>query len=72
LWPAFDSSDDFFWIFGPGEGLGLLIMFDQLSIDNGLQIDHAFENAAFEVALCEDAEEKGFIPQILSTRNSAG
>ena len=32
-------------------------MFDQVSIDRGLQIDQAFEHSAFEPALCENAEK---------------
>jgi hypothetical protein len=35
----------------------VLIMFDQVLIDRGLQIDHAFEHSAFAPALCEDAEK---------------
>jgi hypothetical protein len=48
--PTIGGGDDFVWIGGPDEGLWLLV-------DGGLEIDDAFEDAAFEAPLGEDGEE---------------
>jgi hypothetical protein len=55
--PARRSGDDFVWIGGPDEGLGLVVVIDDEAVDGGLQIDDALEDAALEAALGEDGEE---------------
>src|SRR5665213_1926729 len=55
--PASDGSDDFVRIGGPDEGLGLLIVLFEETIDCGLKVGDRAKNAALEHALCEDGEE---------------
>jgi hypothetical protein len=54
--PAFDGGDNVFRVFGPGERLGLLVVFGQVSVDGGLMIDDAFEDAPLESALGQNGE----------------
>ena len=51
------SDGDFVRISGPGEGLGLDIMFDDEAIDGGLQIDDRDEDTALQSPLGEFCEE---------------
>ena len=49
--PSFDSGDDFVWIGGPSEGLGLLIvLFDYLARKIGLSHNSADPNRCREIA----------------------
>jgi hypothetical protein len=43
LVPSSDSGDDFFGVFGSSKWLGGLIMFRQVSIGGGLEVDNAAE-----------------------------
>jgi hypothetical protein len=55
--PSFDGGDDFFGVFGPCEGLWGLIMFGEVSVDGGLEVDDAVEDAALEPTLGENGEK---------------
>ena len=55
--PSPDGGDDFVWIGGPGEGLGLLIVLFEEAVDRGLQVGERAKDAALEPALCESGEE---------------
>jgi hypothetical protein len=48
LFPAADFFDDGIGVGGPDEGFGIGIGFLQEAVDGGLEIDDAFEDAAFE------------------------
>ena len=55
--PTGSGGDDFVWIGGPDEGLGLLVVVGDEAVDGGLQIDDALEDTTLEAALGEDSEE---------------
>ena len=55
--PSFDSGDDFVWIGGPSEGLGLLIILFEEAVDRGLEIGDRSEHAAFQSPLCQGREK---------------
>jgi hypothetical protein len=44
--PSFDGGDDFVWIFGPDEGLGIFVGFGNEAVDCSLRFDDGFEDAA--------------------------
>ena len=55
--PTGRCGDDFVWIGGPDEWLGLLVVVGDEAVDGGLKIDDALEDAALEAALGEDGED---------------
>ena len=55
--PSSDGGDDFVGVFGPGEGLWRLIVFRQVAVDGGLEVDDALEDAALEPTLGENGEK---------------
>ena len=55
--PAFDGSDDFAWVGGPGEWLGVSVRLVEESVDGGLEIDDRPEDAALEASFGEFGEE---------------
>ena len=55
--PAPDRGDDFVGVCGPDEGLGLLIVLFEESVDRALKIDDRAKDAALESALGEGREE---------------
>lgn len=55
--PAFDGGNDGVGIFGPGKWLWRLVVLGEVSIDGGLKVNDASEDAALEPTLCEDGEE---------------
>ena len=55
--PSSDGGDDFVWISGPCEGLGLVIVLIEEPVDGGLQIDNRTKDTAFQSALCELGEK---------------
>ena len=54
---AFYGGDDFFGIFGPGEGLRGLIVLFEVALDGGLEVHNAVEDTALEPPLGENGEE---------------
>jgi hypothetical protein len=50
------GGDYLVWIGDPDERLGLLIVVDDETVDCGLKVDDAREDAALEPTLGEDAE----------------
>ena len=46
LVPSSDSGDDFVWVCGPGDRLGIMVYLRDETIDGGLEIDHASEDIA--------------------------
>ena len=46
--PAFDGGDDFVWIGGPLEGLGVEVGFGDEAVDSGLEVNDRVEGAALE------------------------
>jgi hypothetical protein len=46
LVPSSDSGDDFVWVCGPGDRLGIMVYLRDETIDGGLEIDHASEDTA--------------------------
>jgi hypothetical protein len=48
LFPRLIFLDDCFGIGGPGKGLGILIGLGEVSVDGGLEIDDALEDAVLE------------------------
>jgi len=55
--PSFDSSDDFVWVLGPGEGLWICVGFVEEAVDGIFEFLHGLEHATFEALLCEVGEE---------------
>ncbi len=55
--PAFNGGDDFVGIGGPGEGLWLVVVLNEETVDGGLKIDDGMENAAFQTPLRQPGEE---------------
>jgi hypothetical protein len=72
--PSFDSGDDFVWIGGPSEGLGLLIVLFEEAVDRGLEIGDRSEHAAFQSPLCQGREKTldGVEPRCRSGREVKG
>jgi len=54
LVPAPDSSDDFVWVCGPGEGFGIMVGLGDEAVDSGLKIDHSSEDATLQSQVCEE------------------
>ena len=46
--PSLDGSDDFVWIGGPDEGLGIMVGLGDETVDGGLELDEGAEDAALE------------------------
>ena len=46
--PASDGGDDLIGIGGPYEGFGVIVGFPEETVDGGLEIDDALEDAALE------------------------
>jgi hypothetical protein len=57
LFPAADFFDDSIGVGGPDEWFGTGIGLLQEAVDGGLEIDDAFEDAAFEPPPCQLGEE---------------
>ena len=57
MFPAADFFDDGIGVGGPEEGFGIGIGFLQEAVDGGLEIDDAFEDAAFEPPSCQLGKE---------------
>jgi hypothetical protein len=57
LVPSPDSSDDFVWVCGPGEGFGIMVGLCDEAVDSSLKIDHAPEDTALEPLLGQFGEE---------------
>jgi hypothetical protein len=57
LVPSPDSSDDFVWIGGPGEGLGIVVGLGDEAVDGGLKVGDGSEDAALESPSREFGEE---------------
>lgn len=55
--PTFDGGDDFIGIGGPDERLGLPVVFGDVAVDGGLQVDDGMEHAAPEATLRQLGEE---------------
>lgn len=55
--PAFDGSDDFVRIGGPGEGFGVIAALGEEAVDGSLEINDRMEDAALEAAFGESGEE---------------
>jgi hypothetical protein len=55
--PSRTGGDDFVRIGGPDEGLRQLVVIGDETVDGGLKVDDALEDAALEAALGEDGEE---------------
>ena len=55
--PALDGGDDLVGIGGPGEGLWLLVVLGEETVDGSLEIDDGVEDAAFQAALGQLGEE---------------
>jgi hypothetical protein len=49
LVPSSDSGDDFVWICGPCERLGIMVCLRDETVDGGLEIDHASEDTALRL-----------------------
>ena len=57
MFPASDFFDDGVGIGGPGEGYWIDVGLRQVTVDGRLEIDDAFEDAAFEPLLGQFGEE---------------
>ena len=57
MFPAADFFDDGIGVGGPEKGFGIGIGFLQEAVDGGLEIDDAFEDAAFEPPSCQLGKE---------------
>ena len=57
MFPAADFFDDGIGVGGPDEWFGIGIGLLQEAVDGGLEIDDAFEDAAFEPPPCQLGEE---------------
>ena len=57
MFPAADFFDDGIGVGGPDEWFGTGIGLLQEAVDGGLEIDDAFEDAAFESPPCQLGEE---------------
>ena len=55
--PSLDSGDDFVWIGGPDEGLGVMVGLGDEAIDRRLELDEGMEDTTFEAAPRELGEE---------------
>ena len=55
--PTFDSGDDLVGIGGPDEPFGLPIVFGEVAVDGGLEVDDGMEDAALEAPLRQFGEE---------------
>jgi hypothetical protein len=53
LVPSFDGGDDFVWICGPIEGLGVIVGLVEEAVDGGLEFANRAEDAAFEAPFGE-------------------
>ena len=55
--PAFDSSQDAFWVCLPDEGLGFVVVLGEIAVDGGLEVDDRAEHPTLEPSLGEGGEE---------------
>ncbi len=55
--PSIDGGDDFVGVGGSDEGLGLRIVFCEVAVDRGLDVDDGMEDAALETPLGQPGEE---------------
>ena len=54
LLPAFDSSQDAFWVCLPDEGLGFVVVLGEIVVDGGLEVDDRAEHPTLEPSLGEE------------------
>ena len=57
FFPSPDFFDDCVRVSGPDEGLGVVVGFDEVSVDGGLEISDALEHASLEPVLGQFGEE---------------
>jgi len=57
LVPAPDSGDDFVWVCGPGEGLGIIVGLRDEAVDGGLEFNNAPEDTTLQALLGKFGEE---------------
>ena len=55
--PSFDGGDDFVWICGPSEGLGIIVGLVEEAVDGSLEFTDRPEDAAFEAPFGEFGKE---------------
>ena len=55
--PALDGGDDFVGIGGPCEGLWLVVVLGEETVDGSLEVDDGVEDATFQAALRQPGEE---------------
>ena len=55
--PAFDSSEEAFWVCLPDEGLGFVVVLGEIAVDGGLEVDDRAEHPTLEPSLGEGGEE---------------
>ena len=59
--PAPDGSDDFVGVGGPDERFALLVVFCEVAVDGGLEVDDRMKGTALEATLrqcCEEALDR--------------
>jgi hypothetical protein len=57
LVPSVNGGDDFIWVGGPDEGLGIMVGLGDEAIDGGLEFDDRVKDAALEASPGEFGEE---------------
>jgi hypothetical protein len=55
--PSGDLGDDAVWVGGPDEGLGPAVVFGEVAIDRGLEVDQGVEGASLQAAAGQGSEE---------------
>ena len=55
--PSVNGGDDFIWVGGPDEGLGIMVGLGDEAIDGGLEFDDRVKDAALEASPGEFGEE---------------
>jgi len=55
--PSFDGGDDFVWVCGPCEGLGIVIGLIEEAVDGGPEFPDGSKDAALEASFGEFGEE---------------
>ena len=55
--PSFDGGDDFVWVGGPCEGLGIVVGVVEEAVDGGSEFADGSKDAAFEAPFGEFGEE---------------
>lgn len=55
--PSRDGGENAIWVGGPGKWSGVFVVFGEISVDGGLEVDERAEDPALEAAACECGEE---------------